>query len=116
MARKRRDSLRPQMGRQRLGRSEEANFPYSTLDRDGKINSRRYKRHATRKDLVEDHIASGVYDPVRNCSLRLNDRCVQIFTDGSAIENPGGKGGIAVVVHYPGHLHFQDEVICEIGY
>jgi ribonuclease HI len=48
--------------------------------------------------------------------LRLNDRSVQIFTDGSAIDNPGGKGGIAVIVHFPQHLQFPDEVICEIGY
>jgi ribonuclease HI len=48
--------------------------------------------------------------------LRLSDRSIQIFTDGSAIENPGGRGGIAVVVRYPDHLQLLDEVICEIGF
>jgi ribonuclease HI len=48
--------------------------------------------------------------------MRLNDRSIQIFTDGSAIDNPGGRGGIAVVVRYPEHPQLPDEVICEIGY
>lgn len=48
--------------------------------------------------------------------MRLNERSVQIFADGSAINNPGGRGGVAVVVHYPEHLQLPDEVICEIGY
>lgn len=48
--------------------------------------------------------------------MRLNDRSIQIFTDGSAIDNPGGRGGIAVVVRYPDHLQSADEVICELGY
>lgn len=48
--------------------------------------------------------------------MQLDSRSVQIFTDGSAIDNPGGKGGIAVVVRYPDHLQRRDEVICEIGY
>ena len=39
-----------------------------------------------------------------------------MFTDGSAIDNPGGRGGIAVVVRYPDHLQLSDEVICELGY
>src|SRR5215470_7402557 len=48
--------------------------------------------------------------------MGLNSRSIQIFTDGSAIENPGGKGGIAVVVRYPDHSKLPDEVICELGY
>ena len=48
--------------------------------------------------------------------VSLNHRSIQIFTDGSAIDNPGGRGGIAVVVRYPDHLQLPDEVICELGY
>ncbi len=48
--------------------------------------------------------------------MTLDDRCVKIFTDGSAINNPGGKGGLAVVVRFPDHLQSPDLVICEIGY
>lgn len=48
--------------------------------------------------------------------MQLDFRAVQIFTDGSAIDNPGGKGGIAVVVRYPEHLQLSDEVICQVGY
>jgi ribonuclease HI len=48
--------------------------------------------------------------------VQLNERSLLIFTDGSAIDNPGGKGGIAVVVRYPYHLQRADEVICELGY
>lgn len=48
--------------------------------------------------------------------MSLNNRSIHIFTDGSAIDNPGGRGGLAVVVHYPDHLQQADEVICEIGY
>lgn len=48
--------------------------------------------------------------------MRLNERSVQIFTDGSAKDNPGGRSGIAVIVHYPDHLQLPDEAICEFGY
>jgi ribonuclease HI len=48
--------------------------------------------------------------------VALNYRAIQIFTDGSAINNPGGRGGIGVVVRYPEHLQLEDEVICEVGY
>jgi ribonuclease HI len=46
----------------------------------------------------------------------LDDRALQIYTDGSAIDNPGGRGGVAVVVRYPEHIGTPDEIICEIGY
>jgi ribonuclease HI len=48
--------------------------------------------------------------------MQFNDRSLQIYTDGSAIDNPGGRGGLAVVVRYPDHLQRTDEVICELGY
>jgi ribonuclease HI len=48
--------------------------------------------------------------------MQLNYRAVQIYTDGSAKDNPGGRGGIAVVVRYPEHLQLSDEVVCELGY
>jgi ribonuclease HI len=48
--------------------------------------------------------------------MQLNDRSIQIFTDGSAVDNPGGRGGVAVLVRYPEQLQLPDEVICEIGY
>ncbi len=48
--------------------------------------------------------------------MGLNERSIHIYTDGSAIDNPGGPGGIAVVVRYPDHLDLADEVICELGY
>jgi ribonuclease HI len=48
--------------------------------------------------------------------LRLDDRSLQIYTDGSAIENPGGPGGIAVVVRYPEHLGLPDKIVCERGF
>jgi len=48
--------------------------------------------------------------------MQLDHRSIQIFTDGSAIDNPGGRGGIAVVVRYPESFQRADEVICEVGY
>jgi len=46
----------------------------------------------------------------------LNHRSIQIHTDGSAIDNPGGRGGVAVVVRYPDQFNLPDELICELGY
>jgi ribonuclease HI len=63
--------------------------------------------------------AAFAFDRVQSligCGVRLNHRSIQIFTDGSAKENPGGKGGIVVVVRYPDHLQLPDEVICELGF
>jgi len=48
--------------------------------------------------------------------MRLNRRSIQIFTDGSAIDNPGGSGGVGVVVRYTEHLQRPDEVIYELGF
>jgi len=48
--------------------------------------------------------------------VQLDPRAIHIFTDGSAINNPGGEGGLAVVVSYPEHLQREDEVIFETGY
>jgi ribonuclease HI len=48
--------------------------------------------------------------------MYLDYRALHIFTDGSAIDNPGGRGGIAVIVRFPDHLARDEEVVCEIGY
>ena len=39
-----------------------------------------------------------------------------IYTDGSALKNPGGPGGIAAVMEFPMDLNQDNEVIFRVGY
>src|SRR6185312_9267592 len=46
----------------------------------------------------------------------LDPYALKIFIDGSALENPGGAGGIAGIVQYPDSFGMPDEQIFDIGY
>jgi ribonuclease HI len=46
----------------------------------------------------------------------LDPHALKIFIDGSALENPGGSGGIAGIVQYPDSWGRSDEQVFEIGY
>ena len=41
---------------------------------------------------------------------------IKIYTDGSALNNPGGAGGIGGIIEYPDDLNLQDEIIIDKGY
>jgi ribonuclease HI len=45
----------------------------------------------------------------------LDPHAMQIHTDGSCYENPGGESGCAAIVHYPDHLGLPDELIVDFG-
>ena len=45
----------------------------------------------------------------------LDPHAIHIFTDGSCLENPGGRGGAAAFVEYPDHLHRVTEQIVDFG-
>jgi ribonuclease HI len=47
--------------------------------------------------------------------VTLDPRAVQIHTDGSAYRNPGHVSGCAVIVRYPEHLSWEDEIIVDFG-
>ncbi len=41
---------------------------------------------------------------------------LKIYIDGSALQNPGGAGGLAGIVVYPDDWNLPNEHIFEIGY
>jgi ribonuclease HI len=43
-------------------------------------------------------------------------RALKIYTDGSALKNPGGPGGIAACVVYPEEIHKEDELLFQEGF
>jgi ribonuclease HI len=45
----------------------------------------------------------------------LDPHALHIFTDGSCLENPGGRGGVAAFVEYPDHLNLAMEQIVDFG-
>ena len=45
-----------------------------------------------------------------------NPHALKIYTDGSALRNPGGPGGIAGIAEYPDTLNREIEVIFTTGY
>jgi ribonuclease HI len=47
--------------------------------------------------------------------MPLDPRAIHIFTDGSCLRNPGGKGGAAAFVGYPDHLNLPTEQIVDFG-
>jgi ribonuclease HI len=47
--------------------------------------------------------------------MPLDARALHIFTDGSCLKNPGGKGGAAAYVEYPDHLNLPTEQIADFG-
>jgi|SRR6185312_5328929 len=46
----------------------------------------------------------------------LDPYALKIFIDGSALENPGGAGGVAGIVQYPDSWGRPDEQIFDVGY
>jgi hypothetical protein len=47
--------------------------------------------------------------------MPLDPHAIQIHSDGSRYENPGGIAGCAAIVHYPDHLNLPDEQIVDFG-
>jgi ribonuclease HI len=47
--------------------------------------------------------------------MPLDPRAIHIFTDGSCLKNPGGKGGAAAFVEYPDHLNLPIGQIVDFG-
>jgi ribonuclease HI len=45
----------------------------------------------------------------------LDQRAIQIHTDGSCYKNPGGLSGCAAYVHYPDHAGLPEEKIVDFG-
>jgi|ERR1700688_1892919 len=48
--------------------------------------------------------------------MLLDPRAVKIYIDGSAFDNPGGRGGFAAIVEYPDDSDREKEVLREEGY
>ncbi len=48
------------------------------------------------------------------CML-FDPHALKIYVDGSALENPGGPGGLAGIVEFPEDLNRENEVIFEDG-
>lgn len=46
----------------------------------------------------------------------FDPHALKIYTDGSALRNPGGPGGIAAVAEYPDRLYRKNETIFSRGY
>lgn len=46
----------------------------------------------------------------------LDPYALKIFIDGSALENPGGAGGVAGIIQYPDSSGKPDEQIFDVGY
>src|ERR1039457_2870033 len=47
--------------------------------------------------------------------MPLDPRALHIYTDGSCLRNPGGRGGAAALVVYPDHLNIEMEQIVDFG-
>jgi len=41
---------------------------------------------------------------------------IKIYVDGSALNNPGGAGGIGGIIEYPDFLDLQNKIIIDEGY
>ena len=41
---------------------------------------------------------------------------IKIYVDGSALNNPGGAGGIGGIIEYPDSLYLQNKIIIDKGY
>ena len=41
---------------------------------------------------------------------------IKIYVDGSALNNPGGAGGIGGIIEYPDGLNLQNEIVINRGY
>lgn len=48
--------------------------------------------------------------------MSLDPRALKIYIDGSAYDNPGGRGGFAAIVEYPDGWGRENEVLREEGY
>lgn len=48
--------------------------------------------------------------------MPLDPRALHIYTDGSCLKNPGGKGGAAAIAVYPDHLDHVEELIVDLGF
>lgn len=46
----------------------------------------------------------------------FDPRALKIYTDGSALKNPGGPGGIAAIIEYPEDFNREAEKIFKKGY
>jgi ribonuclease HI len=46
----------------------------------------------------------------------LDSRALKIYIDGSALDNPGGRGGSAAVLEYPSDSGRENEVLLSDGY
>lgn len=47
--------------------------------------------------------------------MQLDPHAMQIYTDGSCYQNPGGASGCAAVAHYPDDMEREDEEIVDFG-
>jgi ribonuclease HI len=47
--------------------------------------------------------------------MLLDPRALKIYIDGSAFDNPGGRGGFAAIVEYPDETGRRNDVLCD-GY
>lgn len=54
--------------------------------------------------------------PGSRAMLPLDPHALKIYIDGSALQNPGGAGGLAGIVVYPDDWNLPNERIFEIGY
>jgi ribonuclease HI len=48
--------------------------------------------------------------------MLLDPRALKIYIDGSAFDNPGGRGGFAAIVEYPDDWNREKEVLRQEGY
>jgi len=48
--------------------------------------------------------------------MPLDPRAIHIYTDGSCLKNPGGRGGVAAFVVYPEHLGRESEQVVDSSF